>query len=342
MDTSRADPLFIVGAPRSGTTLLRTMLNRHPSIGLCDETFFFYYVGSRQGAFGDLRSLPNRERVVDRYLETHRVRRLGLEVDGLRAALLAEGDSYDRLFLALLQFYAASQGKRRCGEKTPQHAHQVEILCRAFPSCRVVHLVRDPRDVVASLNRMPWGARCTAANARTWLGCVQAAERESSRENFLRVHYERLVDQPERELRRICRFIDEPFSSRMLEADPGARADQWWFQRAQGPLSSAHREKWREELSAADVAIVEWIAHDPMTALEYTPVTQPPGAGRRFLARSGEFLWGIREQVAGIPRLWYHWLQPTRLAAEEAWIDRRSRAAAAESGVGQGQPVTTE
>src|SRR5262249_26323473 len=117
-----AAPIFLVGAPRSGTTLLRSMLNRHPCFALCDETFFFYWVARRARAFGDLESDANRRRVVERLLEMRRVRRLGLDADALRARLLAEGTSYARLFESLLRCYADAQGKARCGEKTPQHA----------------------------------------------------------------------------------------------------------------------------------------------------------------------------------------------------------------------------
>ncbi len=325
LDTSGADPIFIVGAPRSGTTLLRTMLNRHPDIGICDETFFFYYVGSRRKVFGELKSMANREPVVDRYLETQRVRRLGLHTQDLRTALLRDGEDYERLFLALLRFYAASQGKRRYGEKTPQHAYHVDTLCRVYPGCRIIHLVRDPRDVVASLNRMPFGAPYTAANARVWRSCVQAAERESGRDNFLRVHYEHLVDRPEGELQRICRFISEPYHRCMLAADPSARVDQWWFQRAQEPLSTDRKEKWREDLTPTDVGVVEWINHDLMTGLDYTPTGRPPSEWQRLVARVQEVLWSVQSRIWGLPRLWYYWLQPTKLAAEEAWIDRNRR-----------------
>jgi hypothetical protein len=301
------------------------MLNRHPAIGLSDETFFFYYVHHRQRAFGDLASEVNRARVVDRLLETDRIRRLGLDEQALRAALLEHGTDYDRLFLALLEFQAQVLGKKICGEKTPQHAFEVEALGRMFPRGRVIHLVRDPRDVVASLQRMPWGAASSAANARTWSRCVRAAERIQGRPNFLRVHYERLVDQPERELRRICEFVNEPYSKSMLEVDPDAKADRWWFERAQGPLARDRREQWRQELSAAEVAIVEWVAHDGMTLLGYTPAGEPPGRAARIGARLEELEWALWDRIRSLPRLWYHWLQPTHLAREEAWIDRRSR-----------------
>jgi len=314
-------PIFIVGAPRSGTTLLRSILNRHPAIGLCDETYYFYYVYHRRRAFGDLAVESNRRRVVDRYLETHRIRRLGLEEEPLREALLEQGRDYASLFLALLAFYARSQGKTRCGEKTPQHAFETEHLRRMYPDARLLHLVRDPRDVVASLQRMPWASQRPGVNARLWRSCVAAAERAAAGAGFLRVSYESLVESPAQEVERICEFLGEAFDPAMLEAS-GGRADRWWFQRAQEPVRRDRRERWREELREEQVAAVESIAGPWMDTLGYARSATPSTALRGAAARLGDALeQGLHRMRQG-PALWYRWFQPTRLAAEEARIDR--------------------
>ena len=91
-------PVFIVGSPRSGTSLLRNMLNRHPSLAICAETHFNHYVYKRRRAFGDLSDLKNRQRLVDEYLSVRRIRRLGLDLAGLREKLVREGTSYPALF----------------------------------------------------------------------------------------------------------------------------------------------------------------------------------------------------------------------------------------------------
>lgn len=315
-------PIFIVGSPRSGTTLLRAMLNRHPDIGLCDETYYFFYVFRRQRAFGDLRDEKRRRFLVERYLETDRIRRLGLDRDRLEARLMAAGTDYAALFRALLDFYAESSGKRRCGEKTPQHAFESETLCRLYPDARIVHLVRDPRDVVASLRRMPWGSRSPTRNARLWRTCVAAAERRDGAENFLRIRYEDLVDQPEAQLRRVCGFLGEDYTPAMLEAPAGAKSDKWWFQRAQGPLSRDRQERWRQELRGDEVALVEWIAGRWLKELGYEPSGPSPGTARRLTAAARDALEGLARRLRSLPQLYYHWVRPTQLAVEERWIDR--------------------
>lgn len=327
MTRETANPVFIVGTPRSGTSLLRVLLNRHPLIGLSEETYYFFYVFHRQRTFGDLGNIKNRAFLIDRYLETSRARRLGLDMRAMRETLLNEGTDYRRLFLSLMKFYADSHGKKLYGEKTPHHALEAELLCSVFPDCRIIHIVRDPRDVVASLLRMPWGSRSAAANARLWLRCVTAAEQCSGRSNYLRVSYESLACEPDQELRQVCAFLGVEYSSDMLKAESGNDVDRWWFQRSREPVNRSRLEKWRTELSPRKVAAIEWITGATMTDLGYERSMASPGPVLRAATLASEARNAIISRVTNLPQLWYHWLFPARLAAEEAWIDRHDKKA---------------
>ena len=163
-DLAAFDPIFIVGAPRSGTTLLRAMLSRHPRVGLSDETYYLYTVYQRCRAFGDLANPANRKALIESYTATQRVQQLEIDLSRLRDRLMAEGTSYPAFCATLLQCYAEAQGKTRAGEKTPAHARYVNTLLEWYPNARVIHLVRDARDVCASLSNMPWSRK--AANGQ--------------------------------------------------------------------------------------------------------------------------------------------------------------------------------
>jgi hypothetical protein len=313
-------PIFLVGAPRSGTTLLRAMLNRHPRLALCDETFFFYWVAARERVFGDLADAGRRARAVDRFLETRRVTRLGLDLAALRDHLRREATSYPRFLRELLAFYARAHGKARGGEKTPQHALVAEQLLAWYPDARLVHLVRDPRDVVASLRRMPWGSGSVLGDARTWRENVAGAERGERDPRFVLVKYESLIAAPQAELERLCAALGERFDPKMLEAG-GGKTDRWWFDRAQGAVDRSRVEKWRTELRPDDVAIVEWVAGERLARYGYAPAAPPASALLQARARAGAAVAGAKRRLLHVPALWYRWLQPDRLAAEEAAID---------------------
>jgi hypothetical protein len=313
-------PIFVVGAPRSGTTLLRAMLDRHSRIGICDETFFFYWVAARERVFGDLRDEARRARAVDRFLETRRIRRLGLDLAALRATLLREATSYPAFFRALLEAYARSKGKARGGEKTPQHALVASKLLEWYPDARLLHLVRDPRDVVASLRRMPWGSGSVLTDAKLWRACVAGAEACEDDPRTLLVRYESLIAEPERELARICAALGEAFEPAMLEGE-ARKTDRWWFDRAQGNVERTRVERWRSELSPDEIAIVESIAGERLGKYGYAPAAPPAGAALRARASMAAAAAGIRRRLRHLPALWYRWLTPDRLAAEEAVID---------------------
>ena len=117
-DLAAFDPIFIVGAPRSGTTLLRSMLSRHPQIGLSDETYYFYSVYRRCRTFGDLADESNRKALIESYLATQRMQHLNLDLSRLKGRLMADGTSYPAFFAVILRCYAEAQGKVRSGEKT--------------------------------------------------------------------------------------------------------------------------------------------------------------------------------------------------------------------------------
>jgi hypothetical protein len=317
--------IFILGAPRGGTSLLRVMLNRHPNIALCDETFYFFYVYQRRRAFGDLTQPEARRLLIDRYLATNRIRRLGLDTIALAAALLADGTSYDRMFAALLRFYALSHGKKRWGEKTPQHALVAPLLCDWYPHATLIHIVRDPRDVVASLRRMPWGNRSVMLNTRLWERCTAAAEQCRDLPNYLLVRYEDLVQNPELELQRVCNAIGEEYTGQLLAPAEPATTDRWWFERAHQPITSRRRNSWQQELEPRQLALIEHLAAPLMQRFGYQQTGRPPSRLALVAGWHEAAAELLASRVANLPRIWYHWLRPADLATEEALIDRASR-----------------
>lgn len=315
-------PIFIVGGPRSGTTLLRNMLNRHPALAICRETSFYHYVYIRRRNFGSLSDLRNRERLVKEYLATDRIRSLQMDLPALQQTLLAEGTSYDAFFASLVRFYARSQGKKRGGEKTPHHALFTETLCEWYPDATVIHVLRDPRDVVASLQRMPWGPNSVLGNTHLWLRHNLAARRSRLRPQYLKVRYEQLVARPEEELKRICSFVGEEYSPAMLVPNWDPTASRPWIQRAEEPVTTGRVGKWRAELTADEVALVEWAAGPHLQKFGYEAAEGPPTSLTLVRGLVSAAFDSLRRRAAEFPGSWYFLMQPTKLVAEETAKNR--------------------
>ncbi len=323
------DPIFIIGAPRSGTTLLRNMLNRHPAIAIYRDSDFYDYVVRRSRSFGSLAEPRNRQRLLSEYLSTRCVRRMQMDVPALEAALLHEGNSYESLFLSLLSFYAQTQGKRRCGDKG-HYGTFAETLCKWYPGASIIHLVRDPRDVVASLLRLEWADQNVLGNARLWLRCNLGAGRAQHRPQYLLVRYEQLVTQPEQELRRICGFVGESYSPAMLVPNHDPSADRAWFQRAEQPVTTERLEKWREQLTADQIALIEWLVKPHMRTFGYEPAGASPSNLAIATGLASAAYDAASRRAGEFPRMWYSLTCSTHLAKEEAAKERfRSRRLAA-------------
>jgi len=318
-------PIFIVGAPRSGTTLLRNMLNRHPAIAIWRDSDFYHYVFRRSRSFGSLDNPKKRKRLVTEYLSIRCIRRMQMDPQALEATLLREGDSYQRLFLSLLRFYAQAQGKRRCGDKTHQ-AQFAETLCEWYPGASIIHLVRDPRDMVASLLRLKWADQNVFGNAHLWLRCNLAARRSQHRPQYILVRYEQLVTQPEEELRRICGFVGEEYSPAMLIPNHDPSADRPWLLRAEEPVTTERLGQWQNQLTKDQVALIEWQVKPHMQAFGYEPTRQSPSILTIIGGLAAAAFDAARRRVGEFPGSWYDLVRATYLIKEETAKERfRSR-----------------
>jgi len=195
------------------------------------------------------------------------------------------------------------------------HAYFTETLCQWFPGSPVIHLVRDPRDVVASLQRMSWAPRSIVNNTMFWVRFNRAAEKSQHRPEYLRVYYEQLVANPERELVRICAHIGEDYSDTLLAADSSEPYS--WPRSASGAVTTGRLGRWREQLAPDDVAVIDWIAGARLQAYGYSPGASSVSiaAATRAMIQAGVDL--ARRRLDQFPYKWVCWTQPTNLAAQE-------------------------
>jgi Sulfotransferase family len=315
--------VFIVGSPRSGTTLLRTLLGRHPTIAICGETRFFADIYKRRSAFGPLENPQNRQRLVEKCLSTARMQRLKLDLAVLRQRLLEEATSYPAFLAVIMRCYSDFRGKERYGEKTPHHAFVTETLCDWYPGASIIHLVRDPRDVVASLQRMPWAPKSILNNAWIWVLFNRAVARSRHRPGYLLVRYEQLVAAPEQELARICDHIGEQWPA-SLTIPTESSGPYSWPRSAHGAITRERLEKWRDQLSPQDVSLVERLAGESMETYGYQRSGPSASLATLIPALTVAGLDLARQRLTQFPYTWFYLTQPTNLPLHEYWKYRHA------------------
>lgn len=209
---------IIIGSPRSGTTLLRLMLDSHPELAVPPETGFLK-LGLKISGTGDklrerfFRAIVNYPKDAPSWPDFE------IPQEEFRAALariapftVSEG------FRAFYRMYAARFGKPRWGDKTPHYCFELDTIRRLLPEARFVHVIRDGRDVALSLREMWFSpGRAVEAQALHWLECVRTARRAGlGHPDYVEVRYEDLVLDPRQTLTRVCAHVGLPFDDHMM------------------------------------------------------------------------------------------------------------------------------
>ena len=279
-------PIFIVGMPRSGTTLMQAALASHPRIAIGPETHFLNYWVARHGS-AELRNELDFERFWSAFVNGRQFRNMELDAGTLRERLLASGiPTFKTVFSTLLREHARRFDKPRWGEKTPAHHRHMKELLEWYPNARIIYMLRDPRAVVASLLDAPWSTAGPEFHAARWRDSTRALLRWENDRRICRVHYEALVIEPEAVLRKVCAFVDEQFDPAVLtrcEASVTTTVNYGkWGRRhlsnALGPIRTDCLTKWQLRLTPDQVAIVEYLTRKGMVRFGYELSSEGPGA----------------------------------------------------------------
>jgi hypothetical protein len=283
--------VFVVGCPRSGTTLLQRMLDRHPELAVANDTHFI-----PAGIAGTIpqAELPLTAEMVGRVRSFrtgggYGFERLGLPLGTLDSAA-RQSRTYPEFVSALYSAFAELQGKPLAGEKTPDYARCLPLLHALFPDAKVIHLLRDGRDVTLALvewghdkwrtgrlrgpaRSKVWQESPVAASALWWAWQVKAARGAAAGLGsvYYELRYEDLVSEPGATLRELLDFLQLPFDAAMLNHHLG-RAP-----RADDPVagSSAFRpttqglRDWQMQMADHDVELVEALTRPLLRELHY-------------------------------------------------------------------------
>jgi hypothetical protein len=278
---------FICGATRSGTTLLRLMLDAHPEVAIPSETHFVPDVIARS-----VKAPVSAEELTAIITGHRRWGDFGLDAAelGERIAALEPLNAADaiRVFFRL---YAEVHGKRRWGDKTPGYIRKTRQIQRILPEARFIHTIRDGRDVALSLMPLDFGPSTITEAAELWKKRAGSARRHSRGvRHYTEIFYEDLVLDTERTLRGVCEYLDLPWDAAMLDyhesaeerlaekardLDKGegrthpAEARIRSHALATEPPRADRVARWKREMSPDDVAEYERVAGDLLAELGY-------------------------------------------------------------------------
>jgi Sulfotransferase family len=276
--------VFIVGCPRSGTTLLRRMVDAHPQVAITRETHWIPEWFKRRTGItpqglvtGDL---------IPTLLAYPKFRNLGIDAEQLERLLDANGSlSYSDFVSAVFDLYGQQRGKQLVGDKTPGYVREIGTLHDLWPQARVVHLIRDGRDVC--LSALAWERKAEQFRRRFetwaedpvttamlwWRWHVLLGREEGIRLGpglYFELRYEALVRDPEAECRKLCEFLGVPYEEAMLRYHegrtrnrPGLPAKHAWL-----PPTPGLRD-WRTQMPADALERAEAAAGDVLDELGY-------------------------------------------------------------------------
>ena len=258
--------IYIVGVGRSGTSMLMTLLNGHSQIAFTPETHFLrYYLGT-----ADIqRAIEARgSRYFEQALEEDRYfQRLGISTKELLESYHTGVRPFDlvSVYRELLVRYRDRYTKHWIGDKDPRYLDYLPRIAQLFPEAYVIHIYRDPREIVLSKMKADWSAhRPYWLNAMISQLQMQQGRRRARRlfpARYYELAYEELVNEPAGSMAKLLAFLGLEFEPEMLNLEKSARelvdpSEMQWKDNTFRPVLPGNTQKWREQLSDQQVADV--------------------------------------------------------------------------------------
>ncbi|WP_079478174.1 sulfotransferase [Halobacillus salinus] len=258
-------PIFIGGAGRSGTTLLRVMLNAHPNLcsgpefKLMPDIINLYNKMNSQGFESILKSYH----LDNQYLK----------------------ETYAKFISDLFNNFLLDNHANRIVEKTPHNVLMMKEVSQIFPEAKFIHVVRDGRDVASSLTDMKWTdfegnpiwyVKNINNASEYWMKVVSQglkdAQDPSMNGKVLLVSYEDLIDDPKSVMEKVLNFIDEPWSDLVLEHEKVSRVNEpieSSTEQVSKKIYKSSKKRWREKFTEEDKGTFKQIAGEMLVHLGY-------------------------------------------------------------------------
>lgn len=295
-------PIFVVGTPRSGTTLTARILGRHSGIFMPGETHFFDDIYARRQELGEPREAQAAQAIAARLAtlyerfneptDQQRIQTLGGE-KALRQLLGTSCHTYGDVLSRFMQFQMPQNAtKVRWGNNVPKDIFYVKDILNFYPEAKVIICVRDIRDFLFSYQNR-WKTTSPENRERIkklyhpivtsllWKAAmkqVRVAQDLLPLDNLMVIRYEDLATQPETVIHTLCQFLKEPYEEEMLRVE----ANNSSFEVQQPGIFSTSIQRWRQHLSHEQVYIAERIARPELEQLGYQSAQVRPNPFKLF------------------------------------------------------------
>jgi len=268
-------PFFILGNPRSGTTLFRLMLNSHADIVVPPESGFLQWWHSKYKNIGrkNLSDTIFVSKMIEDILSSKKIEDWKLSADNLVKEIINQKPlNYGELCTIVYQQYGQIKGKKDfiIGDKNNYYINHLDVLDSIYPKTKYIHLIRDGRDVACSyleLNKLetssaykPSFAQGINAIAKEWKDNVNKIEFFLKTKNSIKIKYEDLILNTEEILRIVCQFLKVEYRSSMLDYyhdiyfdEPSSTID--WKQKTRQEIDKTNINKYMKKLSSEDLKV---------------------------------------------------------------------------------------
>ncbi len=285
--------LLIVGVGRSGTSLLQSMLNAHSEICFLPETQFL-----RNHVINRSQNTINNTAERDRFIQELRADQSYKRSEIAPEAVVEVGDSYAAVYHKFLNAFRENKGKKLVGDKDPRVIDFIAKLRNLNDSPRLIHIMRDPRAVVASRMKADWSKHWPFfMHIFLYRAQFERGRRKGKSlfgNSYHELYYEDLISDPSQQLRKICDFLQVLFEPAMLEFQSSAKElidkrEYQWKKETTGPLLSSNANKWKENLTNDQVFMIEYLCSGIFRSHTFTKST-----GQKADLKTRLKSWGLR------------------------------------------------
>ncbi len=278
------NPVIIVGATRTGTTLLRSIIDAHPEYAIPRETEFYFLYNRylKKNRLGILQDKSEFEGFWNWYSSQRRFRYLKLDGEDLHKIILNSGDySSINIFNSLMLAAANKENKGKWGEKTPGHEAYLDQIFKDFPGAKVLYMIRDPRGMAASMKKVPWGNKSMIVLVKIWKNSISHYMDHHQDPRIKPVYFEQLLTNTTEEIRNICDFLNIYFDNNMLNnrklgLDSGN--DKSWTsdyeKQVNAEITQKSLSKWKSILQPYEIKYIEKHCIEEMNYLGYETTEQ--------------------------------------------------------------------